>query len=458
MTETTRRGKSRTPRDAVRMYALREWQTLARMRTAVILLGIIAGLSIIATLLPQRVLQPEKASMYLQVHQMLGPLWDRLGLFSVYESWPLVVAAVLMYVSLGNCVFTRGRALYRRWRRHLPRNHQFVGEVGSLVFHLSFFVLLAGILYGKAAGFTAFVNVIEGQSVVEARPSYDQIEEGLLFSADQHKGFEVHVDSFNASYYANGKPQDFVSHVVVLDQGRKVTEKDIRVNQYLEYRDIKFYQGSYGWAPVIQVTDPAGKLVFDSPVIFFGQPTLSNGILKVPSAGPPGQQLGALMFFAPDVQAGPNGAQAGTANLNNPAISYRFFKGDLRANRAQNVNELDTSRMTQLATGGMLVGQTADLPGGYRVSFPRVMRYTGLQVTDDPGVPVIWFAFVLMLGGLMVRLYLAPLLKMREDRRAATAAAKVAVPGGVAASRPATLAGAVEGRSAPGAARHPTSG
>jgi cytochrome c biogenesis protein len=429
------------------------------MRTAIILLGIIAGLSIIATLLPQRVLQPEKASAYLQAHQVLGPIWDRLGLFSVYESWPLVVAAVLMYVSLGNCVITRGRALYQRWRRHLPRNHQFIGEAGSLVFHLSFFVLLAGILYGKAAGFSAFVNVIEGQSVVEARPSYDQIEEGLLFSADQHRGYEVRVDSFNASYYENGKPKDFVSHVVVLDHGQRITEKDIRVNQYLEYQGVKFYQGSYGWAPVIQVTDPAGKLVFDSPVVFFGEPTLSNGILKVPAAGPPGQQLGALMFFAPDVQAGASGAQAGTANLNNPALTYRFFKGDLQASRAQNVNELDTSRMTQLATGGILLGQTADLPGGYRVSFPRVMRYTGLQVTDDPGVSIIWVAFALMLGGLMVRLYLSPLLQRREVRRAA--AAPVAEP--VAAAnmpvpRAATGAHPIEAGRAPGAARHPTSG
>ena len=459
MTRATRGERSRTPRSVVRFYALREWRTLARMRTAIILLGIVAGLSIIATLLPQRVLQPEKASAYLQSHQVLGPIWDRLGLFSVYESWPLVVAAALMYTSLANCVFTRGRALYQRWRRHLPRNHQFIGEAGSLVFHLSFFVLLAGILYGKAAGFSAFVNVIEGQSVVEARPSYDQIEEGLLFSADQHKGYEVHVDSFNASYYANGKPQDFVSHVVVLDQGSKVTEKDIRVNQYLEYRGVKFYQGSYGWAPVIQITDAAGKLVFDSPVIFFGEPTLSNGIVKAPAAGPPGQQLGALMFFAPDVQTGPNGAQAGTANLNNPAITYRFFKGDLRANRAQNVNELDTSRMSQLATGGLLMGQTADLPGGYRVSFPRVMRYTGLQVTDDPGVPIIWFAFALMLGGLMVRLYLAPLLQIREKRRAASRETESAVaPARLAGSRPTTAAGSIDGRAAPGAARHPTSG
>ena len=47
-----------------------------RMRTAIILLGIVAGLSIIATLLPQRVLQPEKASAYLQTHQVLGPIFQ----------------------------------------------------------------------------------------------------------------------------------------------------------------------------------------------------------------------------------------------------------------------------------------------------------------------------------------------------------------------------------------------
>jgi cytochrome c biogenesis protein len=416
MTMAARRGVERKPFDVVKLYARREWKTLARMRTAVILLAIIGGLSVIATLLPQRALQPEKAGIYMQSHQLLGPLWDRLGLFAVYESWPLLAATVLMYTSLSNCVLTRGRALYRRWRMRLPRNHQFIGEAGSLAFHLSFFVLLFGILYGKAAGFTAFVNVIEGQSVVEARPSYDQVEEGLLFSATQHKGFEVHVDSFNAAYYGNGKPKDFVSHVDVLDQGRKVTTKDIRVNQYLEYQGVKFYQASYGWAPVIQVSDPTGRKVFDGPIIFFGDPQLSNGILKVPAAGPPGHQLGALMFFVPDLQQGPSGDRAGTANLNNPAVTFRFFSGDLQADRAQNVNELNTSRMSQVWTGGILMGQSADLPGGYRVSFPSLQRYTGLQVTNDPGVPIIWVAFALMLGGLMIRLYLSPLLKMREEK------------------------------------------
>ena len=394
-----------------------EWRELCKMRTAVILLAIVGGLSIIATMLPQRALQPVRASGWIQSHQVLGPLFDELGLFSVYDSMPLLMAAGLMYVSLTHCVFVRGRALMRRWRRRLPRNSQFIGEAGSLVFHLSFFVLLAGILWGKAAGFTAYVEVVEGQSVVEARPSYDQIEEGLLYTAGQHKGFEVRVDNFNVSYFNDGRPKDFVSHVEVFDRGVKVDEKSIRVNDYLSYQDVKFYQASYGWAPIIRVFDPQGNKVFDGPVVFFGDPQLSNGVLKVPAAGPPQKQLGALMFLIPDLQQTPAGARAGSANPINPALAVRMYQGDLQADRAQNVYQLDTTRMSQIWKGGIQLGESAALPGGYRMEFSRLSRYTGLQVTNDPGLPIIWASFALMLGGLMVRLYLAPLLATKENKR-----------------------------------------
>jgi cytochrome c biogenesis protein len=416
------RGGERTPGESVRFYAWREWKTLSRMRTAVILLAIVAALSMVATLLPQRAIQPERASGWIQDHALLGPWFDRLGFFAVYESWLLIGAVVLMYVSLGNCVITRGLALYRRWRRKLPRNAQFIGEAGSLVFHLSFFVLLFGVMFNLAAGFTAFVNVVEGDSVVEARPSYDQIEEGVLFNPSGHRGFEVKVDKFNASYYTDGRPADFVSHAEVYDQGRKVSEKDIRVNQYLSYEDVKFYQANYGWAPVIQVFDPNGRVVFDQPVVFFGDPQLSNGVMKVPSAGPPGQQLGARMFFVPDLQGDASTPRAGTANPDNPAIAMIMFQGDLHADRVANVYDLDVSQMKTLWQGGLHLGQTAQIPGGYRVAFSRLARYTGLQVTYAPGLPIIYASFVLMLGGLLVRLYLRPVLEWRGARLKRSAA------------------------------------
>jgi len=397
-------------------FALQQWRALCRMRTAVILLTIVGELSFIAALLPQKALQPVRATGWVQNHQVLGPVFDNLGFFSVYESWWIIGAATLMYVSLSHCVWVRGRALYRRWRRRLPRNAQFIGEAGSLVFHLSFFVLLAGILYGKAFGFAAFVDVVEGQSLVEARASYDQIEEGVFFNPSQHRGFEVKVKDFKVTYFPDGRPSDFISHVEVLDGNRKVDEKRIRVNDYLNYQDIKFYQASYGWAPEVRVSAPDGRKVYDQPVIFFGDPKLSNGVLKVPSAGPPPDQLGGLMFMVPDIRDVNGASSPGSANPNNPALLLRLFKGDLRADRAQNVYQLDTSRMAQVYKGGVSLGETAVLPNGYTFSFPRLLRYTGLQVTYDPGLPIIWASFVLMLGGLIVRLYIASLLGVREER------------------------------------------
>ncbi|MFN2466171.1 MAG: cytochrome c biogenesis protein ResB [Candidatus Dormibacteria bacterium] len=412
---TRRRGEGIPA--AVRFYAWREWRTLARMKTAVILLAIVAGLSIVATLLPQKALQPQRASDWIQAHQVLGAPFDRLGLFSVYESWVFIVPLVLMYVSLGNCVFTRSRAMYRRWRRGLPRGPQFIGEAGSLVFHLSFFVLLAGVLYNLAAGFTAYVNVVEGDSVVEARSSYDQVEEGALFSPAQHRGFEVKVDKFDATYYPGGKPRDFVTSATLIDHGRVVRHQDIRVNQYLAYQDVKFYQASFGWAPVVQIFDPSGTKVFDQPVLFSGDANFAHGVLKAPAAGAPGEQLGARMFFAPDAVDTGSGAHAGSADLRNPAMTFAIFKGDLHANRIANVYDLDVSGMRQIWTGGLLEGQTSVIPGGYRVSFPRVLRYTTLQVTTAPGLPIIYTAFGLMLGGLLIRLYLRPLMEWRQGER-----------------------------------------
>jgi cytochrome c biogenesis protein len=156
--------------------------------------------------------------------------------------------------------------------------------------------------------------------------------------------------------------------------------------------------------------------VFDGPILFFGDPAFSDGILKVPAAGAPGSQLAARMFFVPDARQTPTGAVAGSANLDNPALDFVFFQGDLHDTRAENVYNFDATQMKQVWTGTLQPGQTAEIPGGYHVSFPRVLRYTGLQVTHDPGVPIIWVAFALMLGGLMVRLYLRPLLEARKSR------------------------------------------
>ena len=153
--------------------------------------------------------------------------------------------------------------------RRQPKTPQYWGEWGSWLFHTAFFLLLFAVVWGKATGFQGQVAIIAGNTFTDTPSQYDQLKEGV-FSGEQHQGFNVKVNSFTATYDPkSGEPSDFVSNVTVSDGGQVVKTSDVRVNQFLSYKDVDFYQLDYGWAPHIVVTNPAGKVVFDGYVEMF---------------------------------------------------------------------------------------------------------------------------------------------------------------------------------------------
>src|SRR5437868_6106229 len=190
---------------------LRAWRELRKMRTAIILLAILALLAIVGTFVPQLPQNPQGVMGYVLRHPVTAPWFARLGLFDIFSSWPFIITAVLMYTSIGASMFIRVPAAWRRSLDPAQRNRGLGAELASIVFHASFFILLVGVLFGKAAGFVGNAAVVEGESFVEARANYDNLSEGVL--AGQHDGFQVKVDSFNASYWPGGSPKDFASRV-----------------------------------------------------------------------------------------------------------------------------------------------------------------------------------------------------------------------------------------------------
>src|SRR5205085_4467002 len=179
-----------------------------------------------------------------------------------------------------------------------------------------------GVLFGKAAGFVGNAAVVEGDSFVEARANYDNLSEGVL--ASQHDGFQGKADSFSASYWPGGSPRDFASRVRIYDGGRLVESRTIQVNHYVNYRGVKIYQASYGWAPTLKIETPDGRVVEDGPTIFVGDPQFANGVFKAPSAGPAEQQLGATAVFIPDPQTTDQSIAPGTPQLRNPTLLVRL--------------------------------------------------------------------------------------------------------------------------------------
>ena len=390
----------------------RAWRELRRMRTAIILLAVLAAMAMVGTLLPQIPQNPRAVMGYVLGHPVTAPWFARLGLFDVFGSWFFIAIATLMYVSIGAGLVVRVPAAWRRSQQPALRTRGLWAEWSSIVFHAAFFLLLVGVVYGKAAGFVGNRAIVEGDTFVEARANYDNLDEGVL--AQKHAGFEFTVDSFRAAYWPSGTAREFVTRVRIYDQGRLVSTQDVRVNHYVAYRGVKLYQTGYGWAPTIRIETPDGRVLTDAPTIFLGDVPFARGVIKAPSAGPPGQQLGLTAWFIPDAQVSGDTIRPGTAELKNPLMLLRLYRGDLHLDRPQNVYALDTAGMDPRWRGALRVGETAVTPDGYRLTFTGVRQYSDLLIKKDPGVPIVLAAFTIGLGALLLSLYL-PLLG-KEDR------------------------------------------
>ena len=424
------------------------------MRTAIFFLIGLILLVLVGSFVPQQDTSAQtKVDDFLASHHSLNALGAAVGLplTEVFVSPLFFLLLGSLYIALGACVLRRGRALVARTRRGYPRTPQYWGEWGSWLFHTSFFLLLIAVCWGKATGYQGIVTVTEGQRVTEARSDYDTIQEGLLFNG-HHAGYQVQLNHFAATYQANGAPQDFVSNVTVFDHGRAVETRNIRVNDFLGYRGVDFYQQDYGWAPRMVVRNPQGRVVYDGFVQFFGgMKNVQTGVLKVPDFGYtiPGArapvQLGAKLAIFPDarttVRVNPDGSldvsnphyAPGGQEARNPVLQVQLYVGDLGLNsgRSQNVNGLDTTGMTPYFADAhplalplhgnlpLVLPGANGAPVTFSVSFPELRQYSLFLVKRDNGVPLVYLSFGTIMTGLMVKLYVKPLVESRLRRRRA---------------------------------------
>jgi cytochrome c biogenesis protein len=111
----------RMPRLGAAGWARWAWRQLTSMRTALLLLLLLAVAAIPGSVLPQRRIDPVRVQSYLAAHPVAGPWLDRLGGFDVYASVWFSAIYLLLFVSLLGCVLPRSRQLWRTWRAEPPR-------------------------------------------------------------------------------------------------------------------------------------------------------------------------------------------------------------------------------------------------------------------------------------------------------------------------------------------------
>jgi cytochrome c biogenesis protein len=420
------------------------WRTLRSMRTALLLLLVVAVASVFGSLVPQIGVNRAAVIDLFVERPTLARIYDAIGLFDVYGSWWFTLVYALLLISLTSCLLPRTRAAWRARRqraqpvrelegmRHfaeaaLPgspesslerarsvlRRRRFrvadaapglaaekggTRESGSLLFHWSLFLILVGAVYGKGFGFSGQATIVEGETWTEAHASYDGPPvEGRFFEESMHTGLQVRVEDFDATYHPTGLPRDFVSRVEV--GGR---EHAIRVNEPLSVEGVKLYQQGYGWAPVIEVRHE-GRLLASGPVVFITRDPGDlrrpwHGVIKLPSLEP---QVGLQLRLYPDVLR----LGAPMLEARSPFLDYRAWRGDLRLTAAQSVFSLDTAGLQAYDSGGFGLGESVEIGDGLEVSFPELREYTQLLVKRDPGLWIMLGAAILIVLGLLPALY-----------------------------------------------------
>lgn len=107
-TTTQGQGRARGTVGARAMRPVRAaWRWLTSMRTALILLFLLAFAAIPGALLPQRQLSQEKVEEYLANNGKMGEIFDKLQLFDVFSSFWFTAIYVLLFASLVGCIIPR---------------------------------------------------------------------------------------------------------------------------------------------------------------------------------------------------------------------------------------------------------------------------------------------------------------------------------------------------------------
>ena len=422
------------------------WAQVTSMRTALILLLLLAVAAVPGSVFPQRSADPNGVTSYFKNNPELAKNLDTFQLFDVYTSVWFSSIYVLLFLSLVGCVIPRishhwdalksepidmPRSLSRfpaylkissktsysmprvaeelrrmRYRVRVTKlgvsaEKGYSRETGNLLFHMSLLGVLVAVGVGGATSFSGQRVIVEGESFVNNLAGYDSFSPGAWFDANQLVPFSVKLDSFRTTFDLRnrtniGTPLDFEAFVSVREGPKARSERGlIRVNHPLEVPGANIYLTGNGYAPEVTFRDADGNVSFSGPVVFLPQDSnyTSLGVVKVPDAKP--KQFGVISFFYPTVATLKTGALTSRYPAPvDPFLTMNIYVGDLGLDTGvpSNVFELSVHGLEQVAGGKsgtkpikLELGQTQTLPGGLgTVTWDGLKRFASLDIAYNP--------------------------------------------------------------------------
>jgi cytochrome c biogenesis protein len=192
--------------------------------------------------------------------------------------------------------------------------------------------------------------------------------------------------SFEApGFLETGQASDFTTDLGVFKNGAEIARKMIRVNDPLEVDGYTFHENGFGAAPVLLISDAAGKPLWDGPVpLTDSADNLPYGTLSVP-----GREVGLSLLLKRD------------ADGIGVVIVAPYRVSGVETDGSPKIEYLDQS-VVAVAAGEAAVPSGLDFSVGVR----KFSDYVLLIAKKDPGQGIVWTAFLLLIVGLAITFYL----------------------------------------------------
>ncbi|HYN92378.1 MAG TPA: cytochrome c biogenesis protein ResB [Pilimelia sp.] len=362
------------------------------MRTALVLLFLLAVAAIPGSLLPQKDVNIEDVRAYVRAHPTAGPILERLWAFEVFASPWFSAIYLLLFTSLVGCIVPRlaehWRALRavppkaparldrlpmhapgerrdgapaqvaaelraalraRRWRAvaraedggawAVSAEKGYLKETGNLLFHSALIAVLLGVAAGSWYGWHGNRLLVAGadRGFCNAVQQFDEYGVGPRVGPAALPGFCLTLTEFRAEYRETGQPESFRATVRVERDGPARTES-FSVNDPLRLDGANVYLFGHGYAPVLRYTDRYGRTqTVVAPFLTVDETMTGEGAAKFPDANvdpatgrrDPSLQVGFEGLFLPTAPGQPPFVRSAFPEPRDPAVLLRAYRGNL---------------------------------------------------------------------------------------------------------------------------------
>lgn len=339
------------------------WRQLTSMRTALVLLLLLAIAAVPGSLVPQRNADPNGVTQYFVDNPDLAPVLDDLSMFDVYASPWFSAIYILLFVSLIGCVIPRTKHHWKALRAKPPRTparlarldvHRtaaveldddesavaaatpaieaaerqlkkagyrterydargtlsvsaergYLRETGNLVFHAALVGVLVSVGIGGGFTYTGQTVIIEGRTFVNTMLDYTSFNPGRFVDEDGLEPYALTLDRFDVTYQplgerGQGQAGDFVANLTTQFAGEEPATDEVRVNHPIEMAGDRIYLMGNGYAPTLTVRNADGDVVFSESVPFLPQDTNMTSLGVVKITDGLPQQMALQGFFYP---------------------------------------------------------------------------------------------------------------------------------------------------------------